>query len=396
MSLNLNENIRMAIASIFTHKMRSILTMMGIIVGISAIITILAMGDGQTAKMQKEIADRRQMDEINIEYVNPDSPKEIAKITPEMLKQLQEIQGVKDVYPKARMDIKAYTGSKNISFSLNVATGNFMQDSKLKIVHGRELTEDELKKVTPVLILHEDLFVKLFNTWKDDLYIDIKGKPYKVVGVYKYEDSFQRQFKSYEGYTTIDNAPLISGIEEYDVVKIKLSSASEREVVEKQAVSVLNELKSPEFEHPFTVADTGAYSQGIEENARMMKMVFASIAGISLIVGGIGVMNIMLVSVTERTKEIGIRKALGATKGNILIQFLIEACILTALGGLIGFGLGIFFAWVSAITGGWPFVISVNLGLLSVGISILIGIASGILPANKAAKLDPIDCLRYE
>lgn len=386
----------MAISSIFAHKMRSILTMLGIIIGISAIITILAMGDGQTAKMQKELADSQKLDEINIEYVNPDSPTEIAKITPEMVKQLQVISGVKDVYPNAHMDIKAYTGSNNISFSLNVATGNFMQDSKMKIVHGRELTEAELTKATPVVILHEDLFTKLFDTWKDDLYIDIKGKPYKIAGVYKYEDGFHRQFKSYEGYTAIDNAPLISGIEEYDMVKIKLSSASEREVVAKQAVSVLNELKSPEFEHPFTVEDTGTFSQGMEENARMMKMVFASIAGISLIVGGIGVMNIMLVSVTERTREIGVRKALGATRREILMQFLIEACILTALGGVIGFVLGIFFAWVSAIVGGWPLVISVNLGLLSVGISILIGIASGILPANKAAKLDPIDCLRYE
>ncbi|KXY87168.1 MULTISPECIES: ABC transporter permease [Bacillus cereus group] len=394
--MNINENIRMAISSIFAHKMRSILTMLGIIIGISAIITILAMGDGQTAKMQKELADSQKLDEINIEYVNPDSPTEIAKITPEMVKQLQVISGVKDVYPKAHMDIKAYTGSNNISFSLNVATGNFMEDSKIKIVYGRELTEDELSKATPVVILHEDLFTKLFDTWKDDLYIDIKGKPYKIAGVYKYEDGFHRQFKSYEGYTAIDNAPLISGIEEYDMVKIKLSSASEREVVAKQAVSVLNELKSPEFEHPFTVEDTGTFSQGMEENARMMKMVFASIAGISLIVGGIGVMNIMLVSVTERTREIGVRKALGATRREILMQFLIEACILTALGGVIGFVLGIFFAWVSAIVGGWPLVISVNLGLLSVGISILIGIASGILPANKAAKLDPIDCLRYE
>ena len=134
----------------------------------------------------------------------------------------------------------------------------------------------------------------------------------------------------------------------------------------------------------------------VEESLDTMKMVFTGVAGISLIVGGIGVMNIMLVSVTERTREIGVRKALGATRREILMQFLIEACILTALGGVIGFVLGIFFAWVSAIVGGWPLVISVNLGLLSVGISILIGIVSGILPANKATKLDPIDCLRYE
>lgn len=394
--MNIHENIRMAISSIFAHKMRSILTMLGLIIGIIAIITILAMGDGQTAKMQKEFEKNNHMDEINIEYNNPDFPLEKAKITSDMVKQLQMIPGVKDVYPDVSMNVKAYTGSQDVAFNLFAGTGNFMQDRKIKMVHGRELTEDELKKPTPIVILHEDLFIKVFDTWKDDLYIDIKGKPYKVAGVYKHEDSSNRQFKSYVGYTPIDNVPLISGIEEYDTVQIKLSSPSERETVEKQALSVLNELKSPEFEHPFTAVDTGTNSQGLEETSRELKMVFACIAGMSLMVGGAGVMNIMLISVTERTREIGVRKALGATRGEILMQFLIEACILTALGGAIGFGLGIIFAWIAALIGGWPLIISVNLGLLSVGISISIGIAAGILPANKASKLDPVDCLRYE
>ncbi|PGC20693.1 ABC transporter permease [Bacillus pseudomycoides] len=392
--MNINENIRMAISSILAHKMRSILTMMGFIIGISAIITILAMGDGQTAKIQEDFEKNNHMDEINIEYINPDFPLEKAKITPDMVKQLQVIPGVKDVYPNVSMNVKTYTGSQDVAFSLFAGTGNFMQDLKMKMVHGRELTEDELQKPIPVVILHENLFTKLFDTWKDDLYIDIKGKPYKIAGVYK--DANERQFKAYVGYTPIDNVPLISGIEEYDTVQIKLSSPSERETVEKQAVSVLNELKSPEFEYPFTAVDMGASSQGLEKTSRELKMVFAGIAGISLIVGAAGVMNIMLISVTERTREIGVRKALGATRGEILMQFLIEACILTALGGAIGFGLGTFFAWIAALIGEWPLIISVNLGLLSVGISILVGIASGILPANKAAKLDPVDCLRYE
>ncbi|MGU3440880.1 ABC transporter permease [Bacillus cereus] len=351
-------------------------------------------GDGNTAKMQKEIEESRHMDEINIEYINPDFPLEIAKITPDMVKQLEVIPGVKYVYPHVNMDVKAYVGSKEASLNLNVGTGNFMQDHKLRMIHGRELTETELEKPIPVLIISEALFKKLYDTWENDLYIDIKGKPYNIVGVYKYDNIWQSNV--YAGYTSVDNAPLISGVEEYNAVTIKLSSSSEREIVGKQAVSVLNGLKPPEFEHLFTVEDETKNDLVVEESLDTMKMVFTGVAGISLIVGGIGVMNIMLVSVTERTREIGVRKALGATRREILMQFLIEACILTALGGVIGFVLGIFFAWVSAIVGGWPLVISVNLGLLSVGISILIGIVSGILPANKAAKLDPIDCLRYE
>ncbi|WP_276576204.1 ABC transporter permease [Bacillus thuringiensis] len=387
----------MAISSIFAHKLRSVLTMLGIIIGISAIITIIAMGDGNTAKMQKDLTESSHMDEININYYNPDSPTEKAKITPDMVKQLQVIQGVTDVYPKKQIDVKTYIGPKAVSFNLNVGTGNFMKDYKLKMVYGRELTGDELKKPIPVVVISEALFIKIFDTWKDDLYIDIKGKPYKIVGVYKYADNFKRSFKIYDGYTSIDNTALIAGVEEYDAVKMKLSSPNEREIVEKQALSVLNSLKSPEVEYSFTVSDdTKEYSQGMEDSMRTMKIVFASIAGISLIVGGIGVMNIMLVSVTERTREIGVRKALGATRGKILMQFLIESCFLTGLGGGIGFGLGIFFAWIAASIGGWPVIISVDLGLLSVGISMLIGIFFGILPANKAAKLDPIECLRYE
>ncbi|PEQ54237.1 ABC transporter permease [Bacillus cereus] len=395
--MNTKENIRMAISSIFAHKLRSVLTMLGIIIGISAIITIIAMGDGNTAKMQKDLTESSHMDEININYYNPDSPTEKAKITPDMVKQLQVIQGVTDVYPKKQIDVKTYIGPKAVSFNLNVGTGNFMKDYKLKMVYGRELTGDELKKPIPVVVISEALFIKIFDTWKDDLYIDIKGKPYKIVGVYKYADNFKRSFKIYDGYTAIDNASLISGVEEYDAVKMKLFSPNERETVEKQALSVLNSLKSPEVEYSFTVSDdTKEYSQGMEDSMKTMKIVFASIAGISLIVGGIGVMNIMLVSVTERTREIGVRKALGATRGKILMQFLIESCFLTGLGGGIGFGLGIFFAWIAASIGGWPVIVSVDLGLLSVGISMLIGIFFGILPANKAAKLDPIECLRYE
>lgn len=386
----------MAISSIFAHKMRSILTMLGIIIGISAIITIIAMGDGVNKKLKADLS-KNKNDDITIYYDNQDSDKNNARITPAMKKRLESLQGVKGASPQASIATKAYAGAKDISLDLQGRTGNFMEDNQLKMVHGREFHTQELEQATSVVMLNEIAFQKLFPDWKTDLYIDIKGKPYKVVGVYKGENEYSMPFSS--GYTPLDNIAVLSGIDEYQSITLKLQPSSNRKEVEKQAVSILNEMKSPNFKYAFKTnnhKEDDETMKEIDNSLETLKLVFGGIAGISLLVGGIGVMNIMLVTVTERTREIGIRKALGATRGKILTQFLIESCILTGLGGFIGFVLGVLFAWIVAFFGEWPLVISIGLGLTAVGVSMFIGILFGFLPANKAARLEPIECLRYE
>ncbi|MBW3496732.1 ABC transporter permease [Bacillus sp. FDAARGOS_1420] len=396
--MNTNENIRMAISSIFAHKMRSILTMLGIIIGISAIITIIAMGDGVNKKLKADLS-KNKNDDITIYYDNRDGDENNAKITPDMKKRLESLQGVKSVYPNASTDTKVYAGAKDISLNVNGGTGKFMEDNKLKMIHGREFHVQELEQATSVVILNETAFQKLFPKWTNDLYIDIKGKPYKVVGVYKstFESDYNMAFA--EGYTSLDNIAVLSGVDEYQSVTLKLHLSSNQKEIEQQAVSILNEMKSPNFKYAFKTdhhKEDDEAMKDIDDSLGTLKLVFGGIAGISLVVGGIGVMNIMLVSVTERTREIGIRKALGATRGKILMQFLIESCILTGLGGLIGFVLGVLFSWIVAFFGEWPLVISIGLGLTAVGVSMFIGILFGFLPANKAARLEPIECLRYE
>ncbi|WP_231348427.1 ABC transporter permease, partial [Bacillus mycoides] len=261
------------------------LTMLGIIIGISAIITIISMGDGTNAKFKKELGQGKDT-EVTIYYNNPDYGTDSAKITPDMLKRLQTVPGVKDVYPDVSMKVKASSGSKDVSLDLKGGTGAFMTDSKIKLVHGRELNDSELNQAIPAVILNEEAFNKLFSGWESNLYTDVKGKPYKIVGVYETKNEFGMAMP--EGYTSLENAPVISGVNEYDSVKLTMTSPTERKSVEKQAVSVLNDMKAPKFEHKFEAQDLGEFTKQLDESIGMMKMVFGGIAAISLLVGGIG------------------------------------------------------------------------------------------------------------
>lgn len=178
------------------------------------------------------------------------------------------------------------------------------------------------------------------------------------------------------------------------MLNVQANSADDIQIASHAVTNYLNDQSTLSGE--YQVLNMEEIEQGISQVTNVTTMIIGGVAGISLLVGGIGVMNIMLVSVTERTREIGLRKSLGATRGNILLQFLIESVTLTTIGGLIGIMLGAGVANTVSLIAGWPFLVSIPVVLLGVGFSMFVGIVFGLLPANKAAKLDPIEALRHE
>jgi len=385
---------KMAIKSIMANKGRSFLTMLGVIIGVASVISAVAFAQGST----KNITDSIQKLGTNLIQITITGRNSNRDMSYEDLKNFaaENSELISAIAPQSSTNARVKYGSKNINTTIIATSPEYENIRNVHVTQGRFILDFDLEYRQNVALIGTAVANELFEN--DDPIgkkIKINGQIFKVVGILEERANGATRSDDDQIIIPITSSRMVMGTSAVRNFAVEAASAEKVETAMESLENFLLDIYKNE--NAFRVFDQSQMLETLNNVTGTMMIVLGGIAAISLIVGGIGIMNIMLVSVTERTKEIGIRKAIGAKRKNILTQFLIEATVVTGMGGIIGILLG--FSIIKFVIGGLnlvPEVYSIPWALIAFGISLLVGIIFGLFPAYKAASLKPIDALRTE
>ena len=405
--MHLKNLLKVAIKSILKSRMRSLLTALGIIIGVAAVVVMVAIGDGAQIQVERQISALGS----NLIVIFPGSSTSggvrlgagsINRFTMEDVEKIrEEATDIKAVTPIVRTGGQVIGGVGNWSTQVQGVATNYLEIRDWPLASGDFFTDKDMISRAKVAVLGQTVANQLFpNEDPIGQQIRIRNVPFKVIGVLTAKGqsamgSDQDDIIIAPATTVLDR--LVGGIY-ISFIMASANSTSEIDAAQEQLTQIMREAHHlyPGQDDDFTIRNQAEITEAATQTSKILTILLASVAGVSLIVGGIGIMNIMLVSVTERTREIGIRLSVGARTSDVLIQFLTEAIVLSLAGGLIGVLLSVGVVFILNNYSGMMAVIRPEIIFIAVSFSGIIGIFFGFYPARKAANLNPIDALRYE
>ena len=408
--IDFKSTLKMAVVSLKINKMRSILTSLGIIIGVSAVIIMLAVGSGASKKIAKEMESMgSNLLMIRSASATSGGVRMGFGTKPSLtLKDAEAIEkncrGILAVAPYSSATSQLTYGNQNWSTTVGGTTAEYLFIRNYEIESGRNFIPEDVKNNTKVAIIGSTIATELFGDMNPiNKTMRIGNVPFKIIGLLKTKgQSGMGMDQDDLVFIPITTAQKKAFGTEYPgsvkMINIKAQNADVLDIAQEDITDLLRNRHNigKNQEDDFEIRNLAEMQETIKSSARTMSILLGAIASVSLLVGGIGIMNIMLVSVTERTKEIGIRMAIGAKASDIRVQFLIESFLLSIIGGVIGVAIGILGAKIVELTDAMTISISGSSIILSLGFSGAIGVLFGYYPAYKASLLNPIDALRYE